>query len=219
MIHNQSVESKKMAKLTISKYFGEVVKMRYNRTFPQLFKINKFLIANKLQKRTIKSVLEQIGKKWDLIAIKKKTARAKNGDLIEFTDFKQLKKANLEKSIEKPKEMETIDKDIQVFRCNFVKMSYINTINGCGTLIVKLENGETMELLGNQRTINHLPVEDILKTKVPIDNSFDSPLLSDLTRDITPQLIIHYKNKWEWAIEPPQAIALIMDSIGKSVKN
>jgi len=219
LIHNQSVESKKMAKLTISKYFGEVVKMRYNRTFPQLFKINKFLIANKLQKRTIKSVLEQIGKKWDLIAIKKKTARAKNGDLIEFTDFKQLKKANLEKSIEKPKEMETIDKDIQVFRCNFVKMSYINTINGCGTLIVKLENGETMELLGSQRTINHLPIDDILKTKVSIDNPSDNPLLSDLTKDITPQLIIHYKNEWEWAIEPPQAIALIMDSIGKSVKN
>jgi len=198
-----------MAKLTITKYFGEVVKMRYNRQIPNFLKIKKFLIDNKLQKGTIKSVLEQLKNKWDMISIKKKTTRAKNGDSIEFVDMKQLKKANLEKSIEKPEVKQTIDKDIQVLRCNFVKMNHLNTINNKKSLIVRLQNGEMKQLVGSQRTINHLPIEDILKTKVSIDNPID------IMPNITPQLIIHYKNKKEWAIEPQTAMDLIMKAINK----
>jgi len=185
-----------MAKLTITKYFGEVVKMRYNRQFPNSLKIKQFLIDNELQKGTVRSVLEQLKQKWDLISIKKKTARAKNGDSIKFVDIKQLKKADLEKSIVKPRQEQAIDKDIQVLRCQFVKMNYLNVINDEKSLIVQLQSGEMKELVGNQSTMNNLPVGDLLKSKK--ENH---------------QLIIHYKNKKEWAIEPPQAMDLIMKSI------
>ena len=193
---NQSIESKKMAKLTITKCFGRVVKIKYNRQVPNFLKIKKFLIDNELQKVTVKSVLEQLKNKWDMISIKKKATRAKNGDLIEFVDLKQLKKANLEKSIVKPSIEQAIDKDIQVLRCQFVKMDYLNTIDDEKSLIVRLQNGETRELVGSQYSINSLPTKELIKSK-----------------NENHQLIIHYKNKREWAIEPPTAMDLIMKSI------
>ena len=84
---NQSTESKKMAKLTITKCFGKVVKMKYNRKFPDFVRIKRFLIDNEIQKCAIKSVLEQLKDGWDMISIKKKTTRAKNGDAIEFIEY------------------------------------------------------------------------------------------------------------------------------------
>ena len=185
-----------MAKLTITKCFGRVVKIKYNRQVPNFLKIKKFLIDNELQKVTVKSVLEQLKNKWDMISIKKKATRAKNGDLIEFVDLKQLKKANLEKSIVKPSIEQAIDKDIQVLRCQFVKMDYLNTIDDEKSLIVRLQNGEMKELVGSQCSINSLPTKELIKSK-----------------NENHQLIIHYKNKREWAIEPPTAMDLIMKSI------
>ena len=189
-----------MAKLTITKYFGEVVKMKYNRQIPNFLKIKKFLIDNELQKGTVKSVLEQLKNKWDMISIKKKTARAKNGDSIEFVDIKQLKRANLEKSIVKTRAEQPIDKDIQVLRCKFVKMEYLNTIDDERSLIVRLQNGEMRKLVGGERTMNHLPIQDLIKSK-----------------NENHQLVIHYKNKREWAIEPPEIMSLIMKSIANEV--
>ena len=191
-----------MAKLTIIKYFGEKAIMKYNSQFPRFLKIKQFLIENQVCNRTMRAVLKQLGMKWDSIVVKRKTARAKNGDAIIFTDLKQLKRANLEKSIrekEKGQDKAIIDPIIKVFRCQFVKMGYVNSIKDAGSIIVRLENGESRELLGEQRTINHLPIEDLIASK-ELNNS---------------SLIIHYKNQWDWAIEPPNALGLIRNAINK----
>lgn len=191
--HGKPVErNKSMDILTILKAFGIKSSFKFNRHQPKLRKIKAFLTENGLCGRTIALVIKKIRQKKSAITIKKKHPRSRNGDIINCLDFKRLSEKDLIQSRKEP-EIEQNDGEIEVLRCQFIKACCINPMKGFNGIVIRLESGETKELYGKQRTINQLP---ILKP-----NS---------------ELIIHYRNDWDWAIENPEILNVIKDSISNS---
>jgi len=178
--------------LTILKAFGIKATFKFNRRHPKLRKIKAFLTENGLRGRTIASVVRNIRQKKREIIIRKKHPRSKNGDLINYLDVKRLSEKDLIQSRREP-EIDQNDGEIEVFGCQFVKACCINPIRGFNGIVIKLKNGETKELYGKQRTIDQLPI-------------FKSGC----------ELIIHYRNDWDWAIENPKIIDMINESISHS---
>jgi len=216
-----------MSIITIKKSFGRIVSKKYDKQLPNFRSVKNFLKIHQLQKNTIARVMEQLTRKWDEINIIKKNRRAKNGDIITYKDIKGIKIAKMldyfakkdREARKKKLKREKSDENIEVFACQFVRMSYINTIKGYGSLLVRLQNGEIRELFGSQYTLNNLlpPITEILKTRISekdLKRDIKTDILGDkiideITNEFKPQLMVHYKNKFEWAIEPVNVMSIV----------